>query len=134
MAFNQLIWAASRKRHRWILRGYSKRPRKKSPDPPEPPDRKTLPVETTKQQTSLPCFIRRDICLIRCCTATFNPLCRSRILAPLLAGSRGPLHRITKHYSRRGPFHRDGHHGSRVAQTFSLRAQLAHILSRLSQP
>ena len=118
MALNQSIWAASSKRRRWILRRYGRGPRKKPPDPPDPPNRKLLPVEPLKHRPTVRRFTRRDIRLIRCRTATFNPLCRSRIIAPFLARSRRPLNRISQHYSRRGQYHPGHYHGSRPLKHF----------------
>jgi hypothetical protein len=91
-------WPASARRRRFILQRYGRGPRKKPPDKPPPPleRKKTLTVATQRTITPKP---RRDCRYKRCRRAIPNPLCGDRAVAPFLAGSRRPLHRISPKYS-----------------------------------
>lgn len=102
-------WPVSARRRCFILQRYGRGPRKKPPDKPPPPlgRKTTLTVATQCTITLKP---RRDCRYNRCRRAIPNPLCGSRAVAPFLAGSRRPLHRISPKYS---PARSSGkrHHG-----------------------
>ena len=101
MVNNNNIWTASARRRRRILNRYGRGPKKKPPDRIN--DAKEHHVHTTKRYNHH--FSRKRHCVTRIINKysairqiTTNPLCRNRLTALFLAGSRRPFRRISKSY------------------------------------